>query len=311
MEGRVATSGRFPGAFDSRAVGGAGRSERSIVYWPSIPGRGADGADPRPGGYCYLLDADSDLADAFDLRTRLVVRQVATARVLELPAGGGWIEGLAGVGARGLGALILDGLVAVDVHVGGRTATELLGTGALLQPPSPDLDQLLERDVQRQAIIPSRVALLDAEFLDRVRPWPEIVLALLRRAEKRAADLDLQRAVSSHPSLELRLALLFWHLAERWGRVEPGGIHLELPLTHALLGRLVAAERPSVSRSLGRLAEHRLVTGGAGDWHLAGSAEDCLGALGSRSVERLHRAGSAAAPSSPRHRLDGAPDRGA
>jgi CRP-like cAMP-binding protein len=261
----------------------------SVVQWPALRAPLSEQGDPHPARYCYLLDADSDLADVFDIRTRLVVRQVATARVLDVPVGNGWIDDRFGVGERGLGALVLDGLFAVDVHVGGRTATELLGPGDLLQSPSPNPDQLLARELARRALIPSRVAVLDAEFLDRVRPWPEFMLALLRRADKRAVGLNLQRAVCSHPSLELRLALLLWQLAERYGRVEPSGVRLDLPLTHALLGRLVAAERPSVSRSLGRLAEHGLVSGGAGDWHLAGTVESCLNALGAKSVERLHQ----------------------
>ncbi len=287
MVGLHASSGPFPGSFDSRATASRPSSD-SVLSWPSAPQPASEPGDSYPARYCYLLDMDSDLADAFDIRTRLVVRQMATARMLEIPASGGWSEERLGLGTRGLGLLVLEGLFAVDVHVGGRTATELLGAGDLIQPPHADIDQLLDRDVSRRALMPSRMAVLDREFLDRVRPWPEIVLTLLRRAEKRAIDLNLQRAVSSHPSLELRLALLLWHLAERWGRVEPGGVRLDLPLTHAVLGRLVAAERPSVSRSLGRLTEHGLVTGGAGAWHLVGSAESCLAALGSRSVERLH-----------------------
>jgi CRP/FNR family transcriptional regulator, cyclic AMP receptor protein len=259
------------------------------VQWPSVPAKPPGQGERIPSRYCYLLDVDADLADAFDIRMRLVVRQVATARVLEVPVDSGSSEDRFGVGDRGLGALILDGLFALEVHVGGRTATELLGPGDLMQYPSKDVDQLLEREVTRRALVPSRVAVLDREFLDRVRPWPEVTLSLLRRSHKRAVNLNFERAVCSHPSLELRLALLLWHLAERWGRVEPGGVHLQLPLTHALLGRLVAAERPSVSRSLGQLYEHGLVTGGAGDWHLVGSAQGCMDALGSRSVERLHR----------------------
>jgi CRP/FNR family cyclic AMP-dependent transcriptional regulator len=262
--------------------------EPSVVQWPTPPAPLAEPGDPRPARYCYLLDVDSDLADAFDIRTRLVVRQVATARVHEVPVGNGWVEDRFGIGPRGLGALVLDGLFALDVHIGGRTATELLGPGDLLQTPTADPEQLLDRELTRRALMPSRVAALDGEFMDRIRPWPEFTLALLRRSHKRAVGLDLQRAVCSHPSLELRLALLLWHLAERFGRVEPGGVRLELPLTHALLGHLAAAERPSVSRSLGRLAEQGLVSGSAGDWHLAGSVETCLNALGGRSVERLH-----------------------
>jgi CRP/FNR family transcriptional regulator, cyclic AMP receptor protein len=258
------------------------------VQWPSAPEHTSRPDEPRPARYCYLLDVDSDLADAFDVRTRLVVRQVATARVLEIPAGPGWVDDRIVEGSDGLGFLVLEGLFTLDVHVGERTATELLGPGDVLQRPRHGPDELLERAVSRRTLNPSRVAVLDAEFLERMRPWPELVLTLLRRADKRAVDLNLQRAVSSHPSLELRLALVLWHLAERWGRVEPGGIHLELPLTHALLGRLVAAERPSVSRSLGRLAEHGLVSGCAGDWHLTGTPDACLAELGARPLERLH-----------------------
>ena len=264
-----------------------GAAEPTIVDWPNLPDAVADSATAHPARYCYLLDADADLAEAFDLRTRLIVRQVATARMLELESGSRWHEQEPDI-RRSLGALVLDGLFTVDVHVGGRTATELLGPGDLLQPLRAELDQLLERDVTCRALAPSRIALLDDEFLDRVRPWPELVLTLLRRVDQRAVHLNLQRAVSSHPSLELRLALQLWLLAERWGRVEPGGVRLELPLTHALLGRLVAAERPSVSRSLARLSDHGLVTGGAGEWHLIGTVESCLNALGSRSVEHLH-----------------------
>lgn len=295
MEASGVSSGQWPGAFRSAPARQRMAVGPRIVEWPHRPEPAGELAGSRPARYCYVLDVDSDLADAFDLRTRLVVRQVATARVAEVPVGRDWAEEQVGIGARGLGGLVLDGLFAVDVHVGDRTATELLGAGDLLQPPRPGPDELLDHALTRRALASSAVAVLDAEFLDRVRPWPEIVLMLLRRAEKRAIDLNLQRAVSCHPSLEVRLALLLWHLAGRWGRVEPGGIHLELPLTHALLGRLVAAERPSVSRSLGRLGEQGLVTGGAGDWHLAGSPDACLNALASRSFERLQH----------RHSVDG------
>jgi CRP/FNR family cyclic AMP-dependent transcriptional regulator len=287
MDRPSASSGPPQGASGSPLDGYRFAPEQRVVRWPGQPDEAAQKGRKYPARYCYLLDMDPDLADAFDIRMRLVVRQVATAQLVDVPVGSGWFESRAEVGSHGLGALVLDGLIAVDVHVGGRTATELLGPGDLLQPRRPEAEELLDRDLTRKALVPSRVALLDKAFLDRVRPWPELVLTMLRRAEKRALDLNLQRAASSHPSLELRLALMLWHLAERYGRVEPGGIHLELPLTHALLGRLVAAERPSVSRSLGRLAEHGLVTGGAGDWHLTGSAVGCLETLGHRSVERL------------------------
>jgi CRP/FNR family transcriptional regulator, cyclic AMP receptor protein len=207
---------------------------------------------------------------------------VATVVVFEIPIGehlpADWLEPNMG----GLGLLLLDGVIAVEVQVGDRTATELIGAGDLLQPRQLDVDDLLEHFDGWHVLLPARVAVLDAGFAERVRPWPQIVLALLRRAGKRASDLDVQRAIACQPRLEVRLALMLWHLAARWGRVELGGIRLSLPLTHRLLGQLVGAERPSVSHALARLAEAELVTGRGDEWHLHGSLEHHLAALAER-----------------------------
>ena len=59
-----------------------------------------------------------------------------------------------------------------------------------------------------------------------------------------------------------------------------------LPLTHRLLGQLVAAERPSISHALARLADAGLVSGTAGDWHLHGTLDAHLETL----IERTTRA---------------------
>src|SRR5512133_46280 len=213
--------------------------------------------------YCYLLDADTDLAQEFDIRMRMVVRQVATVVVFE---------------------------IAVDVQVGDRTATELMGPGDLLQPWDPAADELLERSAKWHVLLPGRVAILDAGFAERIRPWPQILLALLRRAGKRASDLDVQRAIACQPRLEVRLALMLWHLAARWGKVELGGIRLSLPLTHRLLGQLVGAERPSVSHALARLSDAGLVTGRADEWHLHGTVDEHLRCLVARDGPRIRGA---------------------
>jgi CRP/FNR family transcriptional regulator, cyclic AMP receptor protein len=252
-----------------------------------------------PTSYCYLLDADADLAQEFDLRMRVVARQVATAVVFEVPVGehmpSDWLE--PDLGGGGLGLLVLDGVIAIEVHVEDRTATELVGAGDLLQPPDRAHDDLLEHLDGWHVLVPARVAVLDAAFAERVRPWPQIALALLRRVGKRATDLDVQRAIACQPRLEVRLTLMLWHLAARWGRVEMGGIRLSLPLTHRMLGQLVGAERPSVSHALARLAQAELVTGRGNEWHLHGALEDHLAAL----AERAHHeaTGGVAAPTTP------------
>jgi CRP/FNR family cyclic AMP-dependent transcriptional regulator len=231
------------------------------------------------GLYAYVLDADDELAEDLAVRERPTARQHVTARVLQAdPGDSGFGLWLGAVGS-GPGLLILDGLIAADTRVADRTMTELLGSGDLVQPPSLSNDELIERVETWRALSPCRLALLDGEFAERVRPWPPIAHALLRRAERRSEDLGVLRAISCEPRLELRLVLLLFHLATRWGRVEPGGIHLTLPLTHRLLGQLVAAERPSISHALRRLASAGLVTGNAGDLHLHGDLREHLGSL--------------------------------
>ena len=216
---------------------------------------------------------------------RISARQHATARLLDARAGTCDLTSWFAVIGAGPGLLITDGLFAIDTRVAGRTTTELLGAGDLLQPPEAHRDEMVDSETVWHALAPTRLALLDAEFAERMRSWPQVLSALFRRAERRAAELDVLRAISCHPRLEVRLVLLLWHLASRWGRVEPSGLHLELPLTHRLLGQLVAAERPSISHALRRLSEAGIVTGTAGDWHLHGSVDTHLELL----IERTAR----------------------
>lgn len=229
--------------------------------------------------YTYLLDTDEELAEEFDLRARTAARQFATARVLQLETGECDLAPWFDAARDGLGLLMLDGLVALEIRVGGRTSAELLGPGDLLQPLAPAPDQLLGRACGWRVLRPARLALLDPDFADRVRPFPQLVRVLLHRACRRPLELDVLRAITSQPRLEVRLVLLFWHLAARWGRVEPSGVRLSLPLTHRLLGQLVAAERPSISHALKRLAQAGLVSGSTDDLHLHGPLEHQLKTL--------------------------------
>lgn len=176
----------------------------------------------------------------------------------------------------GLGILVIDGVVDAEVGVGGRTASELLGAGDLIQPAGCVHDELLACGAAWRALEPVRVAILDRRFVKRVRFWPQIHRALLRRAGGHAHDLNVQRAIAMQPRLEVRLTLMLWHLAARWGKVEPGGIRLSLPLTHQLLGRLIGAERPSVSHALARLARAGTVTRRGDEWHLRNGTADEL-----------------------------------
>jgi CRP/FNR family transcriptional regulator, cyclic AMP receptor protein len=286
----------------------AGSNRRNGELAPGESSPGHRGGDPRraggeirypwprhgrpaehPSSHQYLLDLDDDLADEFDVRMRLVARAAVTAVTFELEAGAidltEWLERA----APGPGVLAIDGVLAAHVRVGDRIAAELLGGGDLVTAVGSGDDDLLACEVAWRALTPVRLAVLDAGFAERAAPWPQINQALLRRTARRAGHLNVQRAISAQPRLEVRLALLFWHFAARWGKVEPGGIRLPLPLTHQLLGRLVGAERPSVSHALARLAASRLVTGHGDEWHLHGNLGDRLATMIEAADDRAER----------------------
>jgi CRP/FNR family transcriptional regulator, cyclic AMP receptor protein len=242
--------------------------------------------------YHYLLDLDEDLASRFDMRMRLTARPVITARVCDVPSGEFDLEPLFSSVTNGLGLLVVDGIVELDTQVGDRTASELIGEGDLLCPWESRADVVLvARRRFSRALLPLRIAVLDEAFSRRAQPWPQITNALIQRGVRRAMALNVQRAATCHPRADVRVALLLWQLAERWGTVQPDGIHLSLPLTHRLIGQLVGAERPSVSHALTRLSRADLVTRCEGGLLLHRTADHHLACL-----LEPHRRGRAAPP---------------
>ena len=94
--------------------------------------------------------------------------------------------------------------------------------------------------------------------LDGLRPHARRVAAgdvvLLERALRRTLRMSVHQALLQLSPVETRLLVLFWHLAERWGRVTPDGICVRLRLSHELLGQLVGCRRASVTTALHRVA---------------------------------------------------------
>jgi len=210
---------------------------------------------------CYVLDEDEGLARRVPPGIRPVARQLATAAVVLLPVGEQPLQRWYGaVADGGAGMLVLRGAFARAVHVAGRTATEIFGPGDLIRPWDVGRHESVPREIAWTVLVGAELALLNEDFATRTRLWPEIFSALLARAEQRAEGLAVQRAIASHPRVDMRVAMLLWHLAGRYGVVQPdGSVRLDLPLTHRLLGELAGAERPSVSHALGRLTRAGLV----------------------------------------------------
>jgi CRP/FNR family cyclic AMP-dependent transcriptional regulator len=202
------------------------------------------------------------------------------ASVLELPAGHWEVPHREGARGR-LGYLILEGLLARDMTLGGRTATELLGEGDVVQPWVAHREEgLLRYRVAWNVLMPVRLAILDDAFSRSLARWPQAMSALLERGVRRTHRMSIHEALLQLSPVETRLLVLFWHLAERWGRVTPAGIALRLRLSHALLGQLVGCRRASVTTALQHVySSGALARRPDGTWLLTGDPPDELASV--------------------------------
>ena len=122
---------------------------------------------------------------------------------------------------------------------------------------------------------PLTVAVLDRRFAAEMTRYPEITASLFDRLSERSLRLATTQAISQLTRVDRRLKALFWHLAERWGRVSGDGVIVPLALTHRILGQLVGARRPTVSTALSELAERgELTRRPDGSWLLRGDPPD-------------------------------------
>jgi CRP-like cAMP-binding protein len=153
-----------------------------------------------------------------------------------------------------LGVLVLDGLLVRELAFDELRGCELLGPGDILRPWDEDDDTgTLECRTSWRVLESARFALLDATFARRAARWPSLTVELLERGLRRTRSQSVLLAVTQARRADDRLRALFSHLADRWGRVTPGGIVLPLRLTHNVIAQLTGLRRPSVSVSLAEL----------------------------------------------------------
>jgi hypothetical protein len=200
----------------------------------------------------HIADEDPDLfADVSD-RGAAVAASVAEARWLEL---GRWEPALERVDTRAhYGLLILDGMLLRRVAVGVRDSIELLGPGDVARPwvrlgADSGITPVVHWHVHQR----TRLANLDRRWATRVAAWPEVSAALMDRVLRRQRFFAMHAAIAQMPRLQDRLLVLFWYLADRWGRVTANGVMVDVALTHELVAGLVGARRPGVTSALGEL----------------------------------------------------------
>jgi hypothetical protein len=219
-----------------------------------------------------LLDFDPDLGQFLPADRVPEARKALMVGVYRILAGP-WAPGRRAIVApTHLGLLVLDGLIAREVLTEDVISTELLGEGELLRPsclsPSP---KLVHATVRWSVLSEARVAVLDGRATAALGAYPEIICTLMERVNSRAERLTLTQAICQLNRVDRRLLTLFWHLAERWGRMTMDGVRIPLTLSHRMLAQLVGARRPTVSTALGELSRAgELVRCPDGSWLLTG-----------------------------------------
>jgi hypothetical protein len=171
----------------------------------------------------------------------------------------------------GIGLLVLGGLLIRHVGIEGRFGGELVGEGDLLRPWQPDNQtSLLPLETGWSVIHPARMAVLDQSFVQHLTSYPELASCFVARATQRARNLAVNMAIVHQARVDVRLRMLLWHLAGRWGRVRSEGTVVPLRLTHTVLSELVAARRPTVTSALSELSRKGLVRPFRDAWLLYG-----------------------------------------
>lgn len=218
---------------------------------------------------CRLLDEDPELATAVPAERRQLAEAECIAPVLALPRGP-W-RGQERLEADGFGLLVLSGVLIRRVGIDGRYGAELLGEGDLLRPWQGDgPHSSVLRVTDWRLLTAVRMAVLDGRVMRRMARHPELAAALVERALRRSRKLAANMAIVQHARVDVRLEMMLWLLADRWGTVGPDGVRLRLPLTQEVLAELIAARRPTVSTALAQLARGGRITATAQGWLLHG-----------------------------------------
>jgi CRP-like cAMP-binding protein len=110
-----------------------------------------------------------------------------------------------------------------------------------------------------EALTESRVLSIVAHDLERVAAtYPSVAAAVLGELGARLASANDRLAGLAFQSVPARLAAVLLELAERYGRVTPRGVRIDLRLTHGQLAELVSTTRETLTKVAGWLRAENL-----------------------------------------------------
>jgi CRP/FNR family cyclic AMP-dependent transcriptional regulator len=223
------------------------------------------------GEHIQVLAVDVELAGGLASARLEPARRACTAAVLTRSSRRWNASADAALARDGFGLLLIDGLLIRRVGREHRWGVELLGPGDLLRPWQHDGEEsTMPFETSWWTLEQLRLAVLDAGFAERAAPYPEVAAALVGRAMARSRALATSMAVIQNRRAEDRLWMMLWHLAERFGRVRPDGVLIDLPLSHSHLAGMVALHRQAVTSALAKLAERGSVVNVDEGWLLCG-----------------------------------------
>jgi CRP/FNR family cyclic AMP-dependent transcriptional regulator len=221
---------------------------------------------------CWVLREDPDLAEAIEPGRRAQAVEALVAREVRIPTGA-WGGRAIPIDDGGIGLLVLEGVMLHRVGIDDRFGAELVGEGDVLRSLQGEPDNsTLPLAVEWLVLERSRVAVLDERFARHLTRFPQVAGRLFARSVQRSRQLAVNMAIVHQARVDVRLHLLFWHLAGRWGRVRSDGVIVPLRLTHTVLADLVAARRPTVTSALSELSRQGLVRAVSDGWLLTGPA---------------------------------------
>lgn len=150
--------------------------------------------------------------------------------------------------------VVEDGIVLVTRERQGasrRMVVAVAGPGALLLPPV--VGERLE------ALADARLTAVTADTQRELLRLPDVAARILEGLAEELRDRHESLAQFSNVRHVERVRDKLLQLARTHGKVAPGGVRLDLPLTHELVGEMVGSARETVTWAFAQLAREGFV----------------------------------------------------
>ncbi|WP_067931940.1 Crp/Fnr family transcriptional regulator [Alicyclobacillus kakegawensis] len=130
--------------------------------------------------------------------------------------------------------------------------------GFFQDSPYPGTAQVMES----AALLGIRCLPFDALLMER----PGIMRKLMRVMGEKLVQLQEKLQQLAVFDAHDRVIALLRHFAEEYGRPEPDGIHVKLPVTHGEMAHMIGITRESVNRVCNQLRRDGVLSGDRNEW---------------------------------------------